>query len=307
MMDPDRRPGTDGALTLGVAITSYETWEPAFRCIDAVLAQEPAIAGIVLVDDHSTTPRPARELDARVRLVINPANLGGGPSLNRAMAEARTDVVVVFDSDAYPLTPFADSLCRRFAADPKLAAVGFRTVDRHGRNTGMPEAEPGAATLVLGQRLHALYRRLRPARRRPFCLYTPALAIRRRAFEELGGLDERRFDFLDLDTDLSMRWNRAGWRLAWCPELVAFHEGGGSPQATHQRVLRHYRNRWLLLRKHGLVKHPALVRRLVLARLALELAGLATVGRLVYGNGPWLQDKLRGRRLAFRHVRDHYR
>jgi GT2 family glycosyltransferase len=296
----------DDALTLSVAITSYETWEPALRCVRAVLEREPAIGGIVLVDDHSRTPCPATELDARVHLVIHPANLGGGPALSRAIAEARTDIVVVFDSDAYPLSAFADSLRRQFAADPALGAVGFRTVDRHGRDTGMPEAEPDASTLVLGQRLHALYRRLRPARRRQFCLYTPALAIRRQAFEQVGGLDDQRFDFLDLDTDLSMRFNRAGWRLAWCPELVAFHEGGGSPQATHQRVLRHYRNRWLLLRKHDRIEHPALVRRLVLARLALELAGLATIGRLVFGNGPRLHDKLLGRRLAWRHVRDHY-
>lgn len=295
----------EDSLTLSVAITSYETWEPAFRCVDAVLAQEPAIAGIVLVDDHSRTPRPARELDARVRLLINSANLGLGPSLNRAMAEARTDIVVVFDSDAYPLTPFAASLCRQFAAHPALAAVCFRTVDRHGRNTGMPEAEPDASTLVLGQRLHALYRRLRPGRQRGICLYAAALAIRRQAFERLGGLDER-FDFLDLDTDLSMRFNRSSWHLASSSRLVAFHEGGGTPQSTHQRVLRYYRDRWLLLRKHGLIKHPALVRRLVLARLALELAGLTTVGRLVYGRGPRLDDKLLGRRLVLRHVRDNY-
>jgi GT2 family glycosyltransferase len=294
-------------VTVGVAITSYETWEPAYRCVRAVFEHEPEIDRIVLVDDHSRTPRPAGDLDGRVRLVIHPENLGGGPSLARAIAEAGTDIVVVFDSDAYPLSPFAAALRRQFEAEPELAAVGFRTVDRHGRNTGMPEPEPDASTLVLGQRLHALYRRLRPARRRPFCLYTPALAIRRRAFEAVGGLDDRRFDFLDLDTDLSMRWNRAGWRLAWRPDLVAFHEGGGSPQATHQRVVRHYRNRWLLLHKHGRIKHPAALRRLVLARLALELAGLWTLGRLVFGNGPRLADKLIGRRLAWRHVRDHYR
>jgi GT2 family glycosyltransferase len=295
------------ALSIGVAITSYETWGLALRCVEAVLDQAPATARVVVVDDHSRQPRPAVDLDPRVQVLINPDHLGYGPSLSRAIAAARTDVVVVFDSDAYPLGDFVTCLRRRFAADPALGAVGFRTVDRHGRDTGGPEAEPDAATLVLGQRLHALYRRLRPARKGRFCIYTPAMAIRRRAFEDLGGLDTAGFDFLDLDTDLSMRFNRSRWRLGWCPELIAFHEGGGSPQATHQRVLRYYRNRWLLLRKHGRIKHPGMVRRLVIARLALELAGLTVCRRILPGGGARLQDKLLGRRLALRHARDNYR
>jgi GT2 family glycosyltransferase len=294
------------ALSIGVAITNYETWALALRCVKAVLEQAPATARVVVVDDHSREPCPPIDLDPRVHVLINSENLGYGPSLHRAITEARTDIVVVFDSDAYPLGDFVTCLRRRFAAEPALGAVGFRTVDRHGRDTGGPEAEPDAATLVLGQRLHALYRRLRPARESPFCIYTPAMAIRRQALEDIGGLDTAGFDFLDLDTDLSMRFNRSRWRLGWCPELIAFHEGGGSPQATHQRVLRYYRNRWRLLRKHGRIEHPGMVRRLVIARLALELAGLAVCRRIVPGGGPRLEDKLLGRRLALRHVRENY-
>jgi GT2 family glycosyltransferase len=296
----------DDPLTIGVAITSYETWNLSLRCVKEVLKQEPAIQRVVIVDDHSSEPCPELPLDPRVDVVINPTNLGFGSSLNRAISEARTDIVVVFDSDAYPLSAFVACLRKQFADKPNLGAVGFRTVDRHGRDLGGPEAEPDVSTLLLGQRLHALYRRLRPTGGRAFCIYAAALAIRRQAFEELSGVDAQRFDFLDLDTDLSMRFNRSRWRLGWCPELVAFHEGGGTPQATHQRVLRFYRSRWLLLRKHGRIKHPAMVRRLVLARLALELAGLSTFGRLICGKGPRLDDKLLGRRLALRHVRDHY-
>jgi GT2 family glycosyltransferase len=307
-----RRPGVpvsgfyDDPLTIGVAITNYETWNLSLRCVKEVFKQEPAIARVIIVDDHSSEPCPELPLDPRVQVLINPTNLGGGPSLNRAILEAGTDIVVVFDSDAYPLSTFVAFLRKQFADEPALGVVGFRTVDRYGRDLGGPEAEPDVLTLILGQRLHALYRRLRPASGRAICIYTPAMAIRRQAFEELGGLDDERFDFLDLDTDLSMRFNRSGWHLRWCPELLAFHEGGGSPQKTHQRVLRYYRNRWLLLRKHGRIKHPAMVRRLVLARLALELAGLSMFGRLFYGKGPRLDDKLLSRRLALRHVRDHY-
>src|SRR5262249_47030155 len=63
---------------------------------------------------------------------------------------------------------------------------------------------------------------------------------------------------------------RAGYHLKVRPDLLAFHEGGGAPQATSARVLRAYKNRWLLLRKHGKLRRPELVRALVLLRLRAE-------------------------------------
>src|SRR5688572_13150619 len=105
----------------------------------------------------------------------------------------------------------------------------------------------------------------------------------------------------DLDHDLSMRLRRAGYRLTVADDLVAFHEGGGTPQRTGDRVARHYRNRWLLLRKHGKIRHPRLVRLLVAGRLSAE-AGLLLACRLFSPRSARLADALRGRRQALSHT-----
>jgi hypothetical protein len=50
-----------------------------------------------------------------------------------------------------------------------------------------------------------------------------------------------------------------------------FHEGGGSPQSTAKRVLRHHANRWKLLEKHGSLTTPSLIKPILAARHTAEL------------------------------------
>lgn len=51
--------------------------------------------------------------------------------------------------------------------------------------------------------------------------------IRRRAYEEVGGLDTRFFMYSE-DVDLCLRYRAAGWRVTFCPEGEIVHYGGGS-------------------------------------------------------------------------------
>ena len=275
------------------------------RCVREILTRAPDVREIIVVDDHSNETGPPPSMDPRVLVLVNPENVGYGRSLHRAVSAATAEIVVVFDSDAYPLMDFVPPLSQLFASDPALGAVGFRTVDRHGRTTGSGEPEPTVAALLLGQRLHAFASRWHPPPADSWCLYTPAIAIRRATYDELGGLDTDTFDFLDLDLDFSMRLNRSRWHLRQSEVLVAFHEGAGSPQLASQRLHRFYQNRWRLLRKHGKIVRPALIRSAVSFRLAFELVVLLILGRLVFDK-PTQVDKVRGRRLALRHVLEHW-
>ncbi len=297
-------PSASAEPTIGVVVTNYNTWPLTCRCLDAVLALG-GVDRVVVVDDASNSP-PPRALDSRVELLVNAGNQGLCRSLNRGVRECGTDVVVLFDSDAYPLVEFAGPLRAAFAADPILALVGFTTEGRGGRRTASWEEEPDVLGLVLGQRLDAIRRRLRPPRRAAgrLSVYTCAMAVRREAFLATGGFDEA-FDWLDLDHDLSMRLRRAGYHLAVLSDLVAFHEGGGAPQATGERVLRSYKNRWLLLRKHGKIRRPGLVRALVLLRLQAEWLLLRLLG-VLRRHGGW-EEKSVSRRALIRWCAENYR
>lgn len=285
------------APTLGVVVTNYDTRELTARCLEGVLAHRAGIDRILVVDDASPEGPPASP-DPAVEVRANPENLGLVRSLNLGIRGVGTDLVVLFDSDARPLEPFAARVRERFAADPRLAVLGFATVDASGRPAGSHEGEPDLWSLLLGQRLHARYERLRRPKAE-LCVYTCAMALRRSAFDEVGGFDEA-FDWLDLDHDLCMSARRAGWRVVHEPELVAFHQGSGAPQRVSHRVRRFYRNRWLLLRKHGKIRHPGPVRILVVARLAAELALLRLLGPLFVRDPAVRADKLAGRKALVR-------
>lgn len=290
-------------MSLGVLVTNYETWDLTRSCLDGVLAHRNGVDRILVVDDASRQPPPA--LDPAVEVRRNPENLGLVRSLNLGLRALSTDLAVLFDSDARPLGPFAAEVRARFAADPRLAVLGFATVDARGRPTGSSEEEPDLGSLVLGQRLHAGWERIRPRPGR-LCVYTCAMALRLSAFEALGGFDEA-FDWLDLDHDLCMRAWRAGWRVEQAPELVAFHQGSGAPQTTSRRVVRFYRNRWYLLRKHGKIRHPGPARALVTGRLAAELFALRLAGPFLVRDPAVRADKRESRQTLLREASQLFR
>jgi GT2 family glycosyltransferase len=296
-----------GTSSLGAAVTTFDSWPLAVRCLEALTAWSGRLAQIVVVDDASPGSPEGLPVDPRISVRINAARKGFAATLNRAVAELETDLAVVFDADAYPLADVSAAICAAFDGEPRLGLLGFRTVDPQGRDTPSWSGEPTAFSLAAGQRLDGWLRRLLPAGwPRAVCLHTAALALRREAFRAVGGADEE-MGFLDVDIDLSMRLRRAGWTVRWDPSLVAFHEGGGSPVAASWRVKELYRSRWRLLRKHGLVRFPALLRAAVLARLRFESLFLAVFGGLLFRDATRRRDKVQGRRELIRLVRSELR
>ncbi len=293
------------ALTVGVLVTNYNSWNIALSCVDAHLRLcGPRLSRVLLIDDCSTQP-PPQTIDARVTVVRNETNLGLVKSLNKGIQLLNTDIVVLFDADAKPLNDYFDDVVNAFSSDTTLALLGFRTVDENNNPTASSDVEPGLSSLLLGQAMYAQYQKFQNKSRHNLSIYTCSMAVRKEAFDDLGGFDEQ-FDWLDLDHDFSMRVNRSQWSLAIATRLIAFHKGGGSPQVTSRRVLRFYQNRWYLLRKFDKVKYPGLAKFIVLTRLKAEYLLLCAASRMLFKDENVRHDKIRGRRKIIQFCRDHY-
>lgn len=290
---------------MGVMVLNYNTWDIAIRAMNAsVELSYPTVMEFVLFDDGSPTP-PPENIDPRIRVVLGGINRGFARALVASFAQMKSDIVVVFDSDAYPLVPFAEEVRRRFEDDEQLGQIGFQALDENGVPTESFWKEPTQWSLILGQ---GLYARLphQPVGPTNLCAMAGCMALRMTTYAQVGGIDEN-FDMLDLDLDYSMRVRRNGWKVIPDTSLTVFHVGGGTPQLTRKRILRWYKCRWYLLRKHGLIGSPTLARAFILARLHMEKLLLQTFGRFLYKNPEVFADKVIGRQDLIDYCRDNYR
>lgn len=285
----------DRTLSIAVLLTNHNTWDLAQRCVTACFNVDSGNFQSLLVYDDASTVEFTGDFPEGVNLHRGHPNRGLTKSLNAAFSMIAEDIVVLFDSDAYPLTPFCASIRSMFAADADLGLVALQTLGANGRPTQSIDVEPNAWGLVLGQALSAKFHRWITARSVGMTVFTCAMAVRTTAFRHLNGFDEA-FDWLDLDHDFSMRMRRAGWKIGIASDSRAFHEGGGTPQLTSKRVERFYRNRWYLLNKFSRIRFRSLARATILARLWLELGILVFAGRFIFSEPAVLRDKIAGRR-----------
>lgn len=293
-------------LSIGVVVTNYNSWAIALECVNAHFHHAgDAIEQVILVDDCSDQPYDGRPLDPKVRIIRNQENLGFVKSVNVGFSCLTTDIVLLFDADAYPLMDYSDVIQREFSENGKLGVVGFATYGKDNQVTGSADHEPEVLSLVLGQQMDRLYKKYFRRRTESVVVYSCAMAVRRKAFEEVGGFDEN-FDWLEPDNDFCLRISKQGWLVKYSAEIRAFHEGGGTPQRASDRVLRYYKNKWYLLRKHGKIRRVALVRALILLRLRVEYLMLLVFGRLIFGDREVLTDKLSGRKRIISYCKEHY-
>lgn len=293
-------------ISFSALITNYNTWQLTTLCTKKLeYWSKESLTEILVVDDASKQNVP-EHLPDKVRVIHNPENRGYVASVNIGFSHLKDDVIILFDSDAYPLMDLTQSLANLFASNSQLGAVGFQLVDEEGQPTGSYSREPNVFGLLLGQKLEAWHQScFQQTKKLPLCLHSCGMAVRRIAFEEIGGFDEG-FDFLDADIDFSMRLRAAGWYVQVDPSLVAYHKGGGSFQSTAKRVLRHYRNRWRLLAKHGRLPVPWLLKVGLATRHALEYSFLGIMGKFLIKDPAIVSDKLHGRRQLLNEVWSSY-
>ncbi|MBI3769759.1 MAG: glycosyltransferase family 2 protein [Deltaproteobacteria bacterium] len=223
-----------------VVIVNYNTRQHLQESL-ASAAREGA-AEVVVVDNASSdgSAQMVRAEYPWVTLHANPTNRGYGAAANRGIANCTAAYVVLLNADAR-LGPGALTALRACLDDrPETAAVGPRLLNVDGSLQPSCYAFPGSLRWILDNDvLFHLNRRLPLVRRKLLRTWAhdrervvpwikgAAMAIRREAFDAVGGFDES-FPLFYEETDLCYRLHAAGWRILFSPAATVHHLGGAS-------------------------------------------------------------------------------
>jgi cellulose synthase/poly-beta-1,6-N-acetylglucosamine synthase-like glycosyltransferase len=126
-----KEPEDQGMPTVTVVVPLYNEGESIYRTILSLLEQDyPShLLSVIVIDDCSKDDsyfwacRAEREQPGRVRVIRNAVNLGKRRGINRAVREARSELIVSVDSDVIVERDAVRLLVRRFTS-PQIAAVG---------------------------------------------------------------------------------------------------------------------------------------------------------------------------------------
>jgi len=207
---------------------------------------------IFLVDNgNDGTGHALARQDTSLRVLDPGSNLGFGRAVNLAAREGNSEFVLLLNGDAQIEQAAFERLCAALAANPTVAGVGPRIRDQRG----VLELSVGRTLSVCNEAIFRiagiLYRDGHgPARtwierrgavaRSTRSLSAACLLMRRAAFEEAGGFDERFFLYAE-DVDLCLRLSELGWSWHYVPAAKVVHERGASAARDRDAAEAHYR------------------------------------------------------------------
>ncbi|MER7172721.1 bifunctional polysaccharide deacetylase/glycosyltransferase family 2 protein [Streptomyces mesophilus] len=185
---------------------------------------------VIVIDDGSTdgTARLVEGLRLPGVRVIRQLNAGKPAALNRGVANASHDLIVMMDGD----TVFEPSTVRELVqpfGDPRVGAVaGNAKVGNKDSLIGAWQHIEYVMGFNLDRRMYDLLR----------CMPTIPGAVgafRRSALERVGGMSD---DTLAEDTDITMALHRDGWRVVYAENARAWTE---APETVQQLWSQRYR------------------------------------------------------------------
>lgn len=219
-----------------VVLVAYES----AAALPHSLSPLPPEAAVIVVDNASRDESADLAESLGAHVVRNAENRGFAAAANQGARLGRAPLILFLNPDAVVEPDDLRRLARALASDDRLAAVGPRLVRPDGREQRAWWRFPSPArTWAEALGLH----RLRPDRPGPRgevdFVVGACLLVRRRAFEQAGGFDER-FWLYGEEADLCRRFRSLGLRVALVADAVARHAGGASGEALGGDAFEHF-------------------------------------------------------------------
>jgi O-antigen biosynthesis protein len=240
------------SVTWDAVIVNYNGELFLDPCLRALARTQVPPARTIVVDNASTDDS-IKELSGwpSAEVVQLSENTGFAGGANRGVWASDSEIVVILNPDVEVTSSFGAELGRVFARDEALGAAGAKltypnsqVLQHAGGNVHLPilttshrgEHEPDDGSFD------------RPA---DVDYVTGALmAIRRTAFDAIGGFDESYFPAYWEDVDLCYRLRDTGWSVRYEPSLQGVHHEGAGEERGNDYFTFWTRNRLRFALRH---------------------------------------------------------
>lgn len=250
-VDQDRK-NNENLYDVQVVIPVYGASPTLPKCVESVAQSEGIVPYVTLVDNTADPGKisQAQEADVNMRVIKNKFNLGFGGGCEKGIESTDSEFVVLLNSDAIVAK---DTL--------KIIVDVLRENDHVGACASVCVSDDGIVQEVgriLGSDGHTfgIKAGINPADTAdsktsvvPFASFV-CVAIRKIAYEKVGGFDEEFFPAYSEDADLCLRLYELGYSTVVAHNAHVVHEvGESSSQLADVKAIKK-RNREFLVEKH---------------------------------------------------------
>ena len=237
---------------LTVVTVTYSPGSHLERFLSSLTVATDRPVHVIMADNGSVdgAPEEATERYPGTRLLRTGANLGYGSAVNRAVATIPADqeFVLVVNPDVVWGPGSIDVLLEAAKRWPTAAALGPLVRDPDGSvypsARHLPGLFRGAMHAVVGfvwksNPWSKAYRQeyLEPSERPVGWLSGSCMLLRRAAFDQVRGFDERYFMYME-DVDICDRFGKAGYLNVYVPGSEILHDKGHSTGRDPARNLK---------------------------------------------------------------------
>jgi len=206
---------------------------------------------IIVVDDASTDNSVdfLKKNYPQVKIVRHIKNQRFAAACNSGVKAAKGDIVVLLNSDVVPEVDFLKPLIKHFK-DPQVFAVGCKEreiIEGRVIYSGRSEAKFERGFLI-----H--WRAANQNKKNTFWATGGSMAIDRKKWLEIGGMDTIFRPAYWEDIDLSWRARKRGWKIIFEPKSIVNHHHESTNVSVfgrQQMKIFAYKNQFLFVWKNG--------------------------------------------------------
>jgi GT2 family glycosyltransferase len=290
-------------LDVSVILLTRNTCQQTREAIDSVLASADALSKEIHIVDNGSSDETPQVLPAtfpQIRYSRMERNLGFARGVNFAAREATGEFLLLLNSDTR-LAPDALALALAWMrVHPRCGIAGAQLYHPDGRKQNSIANFPSLATELLNKfLLRTLWPKQFPGKEQEFTeplevesVIGAFFLVRRSVWNQLTGLDERFFFFLE-ETDFCWRARQAGFTVVHLPQVGVWHGLGQTAKKSLAAArIEYWRSRYEYFAKHHGLMTGLILRCGLLLRLLVDLSFSGTLTALTLGQSRRWSEKL---------------